>query len=134
MTDEVKFKRLYRCLNKWLQCAHEDKYLADFLAYKSVFSVGIYGYGVLGKHAVRELSLHDFSILWVADRREIDVEGSVPTYIADQVGDALQPDIIIITAVTDTEEIEKKLQKHFSCQIVTVEELITCVLEWGNSY
>ncbi len=134
MTDEEKYKRLYRCVNKWLQCIQEEKYLSAFLKHKSISSVGIYGYGALGKNAMRELKRHQFPVFWIADQKEIDVGGVCPFYSADQIGEAKQPDMIIITSVTDIEEIEKKLQMSFRCHIITIEELVDCVLERGNDY
>ncbi len=56
------------------------------------------------------------------------------TFTADEVGIAPQPDQIIISSVTDTEIIEKKLQDLFQCEIITIEELIDCLYEWGNKY
>ena len=134
MTNEEKYKRLTGCLNKWLKCVHEEKLLADYLEYKSIASVAVYGYGILGKNAVRELSIHEFPILWIADRRKIGVMESFPTYLADQLEDAPQPDLIIISSVTDVEEIEKKLQGIFQCLIITIEELIDCISGWGSIY
>ena len=134
MTDEEKFKRLYRCLNRWLLCAHEGKKLSEFLKEKTVSSVGIYGYGALGVNAVRELLMEQFPILWVADRKQIVGSDAYATFTADEVGSAPQPDAIIISSVTDTEIIEKKLQDLFQCEIITIEELIDCLYEWGNKY
>jgi hypothetical protein len=134
MTDDEKYKRMYRCLNNWLQCAQEEKYLSDFLKEKGVSSVGIYGYGILGKDIVRELTIHEFPILWVADRRDVEAEGGCVTYLTDRIMEAPQPDMIVIATVTDTETIEKTLQGFFKCQIVTIEELVECVSERGNGY
>ncbi len=134
MTEEEKYKRLYQCLNKWLKCSHEEKNIAEFLRHKDISTVAIYGYGALGKNAVSELSMQGISPLWIMDRKKLVLKESYKTYTADQMREAEEPEMVLITSVTSVEEIEKNLRECFSCLIISIEELIDCMSEWGNAF
>ena len=132
MTIEDKRKKVMKCLDKWLFNVEEGKRISDYLSIFQLYRVGIYGYGVLGKHLVRELRGNDFHIGWVMDRSASgdDIYGNVvrPNDIT-KLGDV---DIAIIATVSDMEEVESLLLKFVTGKIISVEELIDSVYTWGN--
>jgi len=132
MTGEDKRRKNLRCLDKWLSNLEEGKRIADYLSAFRIYRVGIYGYGILGKHLVRELQGQQISIRWVMDRSASgdDICGNVvrPNDLDKQE----DVDIAIIATVSDVEEVEAVLMKFVTGKIISVEELIDSVYVWGN--
>lgn len=132
MSGEEKLKRNIRCLDKWLLNLEEGKHIPDYLSAFQIHRIGIYGYGILGKHLVKELQKQDVFVCWVMDR----VASGDNTY-----GNVVRPDdfdkmadvdIAIIAVVSDVEEVEALLLKFVTGRIISVEELVDSVYVWGN--
>lgn len=130
VTNEEKRIKILKCLDKWLSNIEEGKQIADYLRTFQIQSVGIYGYGILGMHLVRELQ--GLSVRWVMDRSALgdDMCGNVVR--PDDTDKQEDVDIAIIATVSDVEEVEALLLKFVTGTIISVEELIDSVCVWGN--
>jgi len=132
MNNEEKYRKNMRCLDKWLSNREKQKWIADYLNTYQIHQVGIYGYGILGRHLVRELLEQDFSIGWVMDRSSSgdDICGNI---VRPNDSDKLEDvDMAIITTVADVEEVENVLLKFVTGRIISVEELVDSIYVWGN--
>jgi hypothetical protein len=132
MTREDKLRKIMKCLDKWLSNQEEGKHIVDYLNTFQVQGVGIYGYGILGKHLVRELQNQEVSVSWVMDRSASGdmVYGNVTK--PDDYDNLADVDLAIIATVSDVEEVEGVLLKFVTGKIISVEELIDSVYVWGN--
>lgn len=132
MTKEDKYEKNMRCLDKWLSNFEEGKYIADYLSDFQIYRVGIYGYGILGKHLVKELRKQKLFISWVMDRSASGDDfcrNVVRINDFDKLDDV---DIAIIATVSDVEEVEALLLKFVTGRIISVEELIDSIYVWGK--
>ena len=132
MNNEEKYKRNMRCLDKWLSNHEKQKWLADYLNTYQIHLVGIYGYGILGKHLVKELLSQNFPISWVMDRASFgdDICGNIVR--PDDLDKLVDVDMAIITTVAAVEEMESVLRKFVTGRIISIEELIDSICAWGN--
>lgn len=132
MTGEEKYKKNMKYLDKWLLNIEKGKQIADYLKLYRICRIGIYGYGILGKHLARELQGSEFSIIWVMDKSASgdDICGKVvrPNEL-DRLEDV---DLAIIATVADVEEVETILLKFVTGKIISIEELIDSIYMWGN--
>jgi len=132
MGNVDKLRQNLKCLDKWLSNLESGKQIADYLSIFHVQRVGIYGYGILGKHLVRELRGHEISIKWVMDRSALGDD--IYDHIArpDDLDKQENVDMAIIAAVSDVEEVEALLLKFVTGKIISIEELVDSVYVWGN--
>lgn len=132
MTIEEKRRKNLRCLDRWLTNLEEGKHIADYLSTFQICRVGIYGYGMLGKHFVRELQGQNPSVSWVIDRSASGDEAYSNVARPDDYDRLADVDLAIIAAVSDVEEAEALLLKFVTGKIISVEELIDSIYVWGN--
>ncbi len=132
MTIEEKRRKNLRCLDKWLLNLEEGKHIADYLSTFQIRRIGIYGYGVLGKHLVRELRGQELSVSWVIDRAVSGDETYGNVARPDDYDNLVDVDLAIIAVVSDVEEVETQLLKFVTGKIISVEELIDSIYVWGN--
>lgn len=132
MNREVKYKKNMRCLDKWLSNLEDGKHIADYLNTFQIRRIGIYGYGILGKHLVRELKSQGLSVSWVADRSASADDSCDYVVKPADLGGQSDVDIVIIAMVVDVEEVEALLLKYVTGKIICIEELIDSVYVWGN--
>lgn len=132
MTGEGKLRKNMKCLDKWLSNREAGKYITDYLSIFQIQRVGIYGYGILGRHLVRELKGQEFHISWVSDRASCSDDVCSNLIRPDDLSKQEDVDLAIIAVVSDVEEIEVLLSKFVTGKIISVEELIDSVYVWGN--
>lgn len=132
MTIEEKRRKNLRCLDKWLTNLEEGKHIADYLKKFRIYRVGIYGYGMLGKHLVRELQRRELSVVWVMDRSASGDDSYCNVMRPGDFDKAEDVDIAIIAAISDVEEAEAVLLKFVKGKIISIEELLDSICVWGN--
>lgn len=133
MDNEEKYKRNMECLDGWMQNRENGKWIAEFLRSCRVSQVGVYGYGILGKHLVWELLDKDFPVRWVMDRsawgNKLFAEISRPEdapYL-----DAV--DMVVITSFESLEEMERLIFGTVEAEtIISIEELFRSIESWNG--
>lgn len=108
MNQEEKYRIIMRCLDMWMSAREEKCYIDVYLKKKNIKAIGIYGYGILGRHLLTELAKTDIEIKWVMDKRDVSNQFSCLYLEPASCEIPADIDIIINTAVTDEERIEKK--------------------------
>ncbi len=132
MTIEERRRRNLRCMDKWLTSLEKGKRITDYLSKYQIHRIGIYGYGMLGKHLVRELQGQNFHISWVMDKSASGDDICKNVVRPDDLDKPEDVDMAIIAAVSDVEEVEALLLKFVTGKIISVEELIDSIYVWGN--
>lgn len=130
MTREEKHVKNLRCLDKWMLNIEEGKQISDYLRKFQIQRIGIYGYGILGRHLVRELQ--GLSVRWVMDKSASGDDIYDNVVRPDDADRQEDVDMAIIAAVSDVEEVEALLLKFVTGTIISIEELIDSVCVWGN--
>ncbi len=132
MNKEKKYRKNMKCLDQWLTAYERGNYISDYLKLYQIKNIGIYGYGMLGKHLVFELRRKNFPIYWVMDRVASGDENHDQIVRPDDWKNLQDVDMAVITTMIDVEEIEMFLMQFISGKILSVEELIGNMYRWGS--
>lgn len=132
MTNEEKYRKYMRCLNRWMSNRENGKWVADYLFANQIHWIGIYGYGMLGKHLVHELQTKSFPIKWVMDRSSLGDENYHDIQKPDNLCKLGDVDMVIITSLADVENVEAFLLQSVTGNIISIEELVDSILVWRN--
>lgn len=123
MEELQRKKIIIQYLDKWM-CLREDGHsIGAYLKKQNILSAGIYGYSVLGRHLLRELEDAGVEVKWVMDQRDVSNQISCMYLQPDSSGAPKNVDVVIITAVTDVKEIEKKFLNMGFRIVISMEEL-----------
>lgn len=132
MSSDDKYRKNMRCLDKWLSNNENGKSIADYLKAHQIYRVGIYGYGMLGKHLTRELRLQNYPVSWVMDKFASGDDICRSLLKPIDLALAEEVDMVIITPLTDVEEVEVILRRNVTGRIISMDELIDSIYVWGN--
>ena len=121
-----KYHKIAKCMDLWMDLREKDYSINDFFLSRNVQKVGIYGYGILGRHLIWELEQANIDIMCILDRRAGTLmTGRYPIYHPEDIGEIDEPDMIIICAIMDFEEIEAFLCRNTRVPVQSIECLIT---------
>lgn len=109
-------------LKRWVLRLLEGSRLSDELSGKGITTIYIYGYGELGKLLIRELADTKIHIEAVIDRRAGQFNGDETTVIQLEKADHRLP--VVVTAVYEYTEIEKKLKEFGFKKIYSLKQLL----------
>lgn len=131
MNNEEKYRRNMKCLDKWMVNRENNKWIAEYLEFLNIEKIGIYGYGLLGKHLVRELKDKGCKISWVMDKTARSDE--LCDYIArPEAENSIEDvDLAVITSLTNIEEIELFLLGIVTGQVIGLDELVDAIHIWS---
>lgn len=132
MGNGEKYKRNMCCLDKWLSNHEQKKRIGDYLDSCHIHRVGIYGYGMLGRHLVRDLQGQGIPIGWVMDRAALGDDVYSNPVRPDALDKPEDVDLAVITTLADVEEAEAVLMRFVTGRIISLEELVECIYVWGN--
>lgn len=132
MNIEEKYRKNMVCMDKWLSNHEKQKRIADYLNTFQIHRIGIYGYGMLGKHLVRELQAQGFPVSWVMDRSSLGDDICCSLMRPDDSDRLEDVDLAVITSLTSVEEMESVLLRFVTGRIISIEELIDSIYVWGN--
>lgn len=131
MDKEEKYRKNMICLDLWMTAHERGNYIPEYLNDCQIKSVGIYGYGMLGKHLVHELRNKNFPIQWVMDRFSSGDEMYKRIVSPGKWENQKDVDLAVITTLADLEEIEMFLSKFVTGWIISIEELVGNMCRWG---
>lgn len=134
VNNEYKYRKNMRCLDKWMHNREKGKNIAEYLWTCHVNAIGIYGYGILGKHLVWELQEKNYPISWIMDKDSWGDERYCDIVRPDDADSVEKVGLIVITALAAVEEVESFLMKQsiMPVRIISIEELIEAIHVWGN--
>lgn len=114
--------RVQVILDTWLTNIEDNKSFMDFLKKNNVNSIIVYGYGVLGRHLIKELINMNVNIEAIIDK---DVNKGVDEIDTINIGDNISSEsVIVITPVMEQNEIKEKLKKFYKNRIIYINQLI----------
>lgn len=124
MQSDNKYKSICKCMDIWMTEHENNNTIALYLLKHGYHKIGIYGYGVLGRHLVTELEQHDIEIEWIMDQRDLAVNTSYAVIKFGEENPIPKVEVIIVTAITDYEEIELKLCSKVNFPVICLREIL----------
>lgn len=120
--DSNKFEIYLNFLDRWMLIREEHIKVEDILCKRNLKTILIYGYGIIGKHLVSELSDSDVSVIGVIDKKNVLIHG-LKTYTPDER--LPKADAIIVTAFYFWEEIRTLLiENGVTTPVISFEEIM----------
>ena len=124
-----KFKTYYTLLERWLKIKQRGKGLEGYFKANQYASIAIYGMGNLGHRLFDELSDSDVEVLYVVDKTYVSHNETVRVIRPDD--DLEDVDAIVITAISEYQNIVGSLTGKTTADIVSIEDVILQVANGG---
>lgn len=92
---------------------------------KGISTVAIYGMGDIGERIMESILLNSsIKILYGIDKRGRDIKTAIPVYCLDEALKMEKPEIVILTAYTDSNILQREIENKMLCQVITIGELL----------
>lgn len=123
LIDEVaKYRDFYKLMDRWLFLKENGKCLYPYFEEHGYRRIIIYGFASLGKHLYEEMKETRIEVVCALDRRSgIDYKNITVQNPEMNIPDC---DVIIITAISDWENISRELKRKTNCPVVSLQEVI----------
>lgn len=116
---ELRYKEI---LELWMSLRDKKVSVERFLFKKNIKNIAIYGAGIFGKHLYYELQESEIHIVGFFDRNKSILIPEVKILSPGERFDTV--DAIIITPFLEYEQIKKRLEQYYICEILSIETLI----------
>lgn len=126
--DKNKIESYFDTLDKWLTIKEQGKSLEHYFWKNNIKNIGIYGYGVLGKHLVKELYESSVTIECIIDKKVTVVPNDIKIIRPEEQIQNL--DMLVITAYHFWNEIIKSFNKKINYQIVSLKTIVDEVIKY----
>ena len=117
-----KYLRLFLLANRWIKVKQDGLRLGDFIDKLGYRTVAIYGMGELGITLINEFGENGASLLYGIDRNASLIHASIDIRKPDD--DWMPVELIIVTAVSEFNEIEITINKKINCAILSLEDIL----------
>ncbi len=123
VTQNINFS----VFKKWILLEEKGLSIGQWFDEHDVKKIGVYGYGYLGKHLIHELRCANVKVEFIVDKNVNVTHENIPVF--HELKDLPEAEIIMVSAVAYYEEIEKELKKSTSAQIVSLEMILSGVMQ-----
>lgn len=117
-----KFKALFELSLSWICAEHSGYDLPRYLSERGYKKVAIYGMGKVGKALADELQQSGIDVAYGIDINNRNIVTSFPIVSPTDKFDFV--DLIIVTAISPTGEIEEMLKEKTSIPVLALGEII----------
>ena len=117
-----KHLALFQLMTQWVKVKQEGKNLALWFEDKGYKKVAIYGMSYAGETLVNELMQTEIQVAYGIDRNAEQMYAEVD--IVTMEDELEEVDVIVVTAITFFDEIEKKLSEKMICPIISLEDIL----------
>ena len=122
INQKNKFEHYLNLLDVWMCLRESGVKLDAWFLEKNYKCIGLYGYGTLGRHFVKELESSEIEICYLIDRQKDRLYTKVPLYLPEDVFPEV--DIIVVSATFYFDEICQRLRDKGVYNIVSLEQII----------
>jgi len=117
-----KFEHYLNILDAWMELREKGIGLETWFLERGYREIGLYGYGTLGKHFVRELRGSEVRIRYIADRDRKKIPVEYPAYLP---GEKLpEADVTVVSATFYYDSICRRLKENGVENMVSLERII----------
>lgn len=117
-----KHLNLLIMMSEWVRIKQEGKNISDYLKQNNYKTVAIYGMSYVGERLLKELQDSDVDVKYAIDKKADERYSEVDIYLPDE--ELEKVDVIIVTAITFMDEIEKMLSEKVECPIISLEDIL----------
>lgn len=103
-----KLSNIIYVQQQWLNLYRNKKLVKKWLLEHNINKIAIYGMGILGEQLMKELANSDIEVVYVVDKRKLELNSIVSFYPEDKLP---KVDAVILTTVSQYAEIENLLRK-----------------------
>ena len=122
--ENDKYKRLFNFFGRWVRLNEEKITVGDFLRDRNFQNVAIYGMGALGRHLLFELREVGINVVYSIDQRSDKLKLDIP-FLDWADKEALpEVDLLIVTAITDYDAIEKEICEVREYPVISLEDIM----------
>ena len=114
---------LFLLMNQWVKVKQKGKNLSSYFEKRGYHNIAIYGMSYVGETLVDELMGTGINIAYGIDQNADGLYSDIDVVSLDEVLDDV--DVIVVTAITFFNEIEKKLKEKTTAPIISLEEIIS---------
>lgn len=119
---ESKYRRMFQFMNYWMTIRQKGISLGKYFQKKGYKDIAIYGIGSIGLRLLEELKEYNIEIRYAVDRNAaelcLDMRIITSEETLEEVG------AMIVTAISDFNEIKEQLRKKVSFPIVSLEDIV----------
>ncbi len=122
-----KWQTILLCMDRWMSLREQKVTIMSYFKNRGLNSIGVYGYGRLGRHLVWELENEGYHIPWIMDQRYsvINIDNKECLLLSpDDMSHLGEAELIIVTALEDYYDIEVKLCRAASVEVISLEQII----------
>lgn len=125
-----KFELYMNTLDLWLQIVEKGISIEHFFLEKHYRRIGLYGYGILGKHFINEMENTSISIQFLVDRQKNKISLNIPVY--EPTDNLPNCDVIVVSSFFYFDEIKEDIGDK--CKLISLQEIINRCAEmiWNS--
>lgn len=117
-----KHLALFLMMNQWVKVKQEGKGLAEYFEKNGYKKIAVYGMSFAGETLLDELNDTNVEVVYGIDKKadSIYLDKKILT-VEDELEEV---DVIVVTAITFFDEIEKTLKNKVECPIISLEDIL----------
>lgn len=122
-----KWQMMSLCMDQWMKLREQEVTIANYFEERGIHSVGVYGYGILGRHFVWETErfVGVIGIEWILDRRADTIAvAPYPVYKPETIKTLSEPELIVVCAISSFDEIEAFVSARMRLPVVSLKTII----------
>lgn len=122
-----RYHTIAKCMDIWMGLREKEYSINEYFKVRDVHKVGIYGYGILGRHFIWELEQSDrlIGIEWILDKRADKITtAQYPVYQPEALETLSEPDLIVVCAINDFDEVEAFVSARARSRVVSLKTII----------
>ncbi|MCI8374274.1 MAG: hypothetical protein HFI29_02390 [Lachnospiraceae bacterium] len=117
-----KHLALFLMMNQWVKVKQEGKHLTEYFEKNGYKKIAIYGMSYAGETLLDELKDTNVVVAYGIDENADKIYLDVDIVTLEERVEAV--DVVVVTAITFFDEIEKKLMERLECPIVSLEDIL----------
>lgn len=119
-----KYHRLFLMMTQWKRLNKQNVYLETFFKQNNIQNIAIYGMGHAGRALAEELENSSVTVGYGVDRNIEGAFGYDDMKIVTLEDRLEKVDAIVVTVISQYENIKKDLEKKIECSFYSLEEII----------
>lgn len=120
-----KHLALFLMMNQWVKIKQEGKNLVSYFEKEGYKKIAIYGMSYVGETLIEELRGTDVQVAYGIDKNASSIYSEIDV---SSMEDSLEEvDVVVVTAITFFDEIEKELKTKVNCPIVSLEDILNAM-------
>jgi len=122
-----RYYNIAKFMDKWMCLREQNGNITKYFELRNIQKIGIYGYGLLGKHLIWEIERFNPTahVEWILDKRADAISiTKYAVYKPEEIQIISKPEIIVVSAINDFEEIEAMLSSAVRVPVLSLETIM----------